>query len=62
MIMEKRWNDTYSTDILFIYVFQSHYRPLSQLPTMHWPSQCCYMAAKLGLLKQGTQAEYQQQR
>ena len=22
--------------------------------TIHWPSQFCYMAAKLGLLKQGT--------
>jgi hypothetical protein len=25
--------------------------------TPHWPSQCCYMAAKLGLLQQGTVAE-----
>jgi hypothetical protein len=30
--------------------------------TTHWLSHCCYMAAKLGLLKQGTLAEYQQQR
>jgi hypothetical protein len=30
--------------------------------TIHWPSQCCYMAVKLGLLKQGMLEEYQQRR
>ena len=32
-------------------------RKQEQNYTTHWPSQCCYMVAKLGLLKQGMPEE-----
>jgi len=36
---------------------QTLLRKQEQNYTMHWPSHCCYMVAKLGLLKQGMPEE-----